>query len=177
MNNICIFVVLGDRRANQQPGLMSVHVILLREHNRIAKELKTINPYWNDEKLFQEARRIVIAQAQHITYSSYLPRILGPDIMNLFDLNPQTAVTYFSGYDTKVIPTIRNSFMAAAFRFGHSMINDYLGFTSASGDNEKVLFRNLWINPDRVYDTDGVEKTLRGLQAVHSQRVDRYCII
>lgn len=152
---------------------MSVHTILLREHNRIARELKSKNPHWNDEMLFQESRKIVIGEIQHITYNSYLPKILGSNIMNLFDLKPRSLGKYFTKYDDKVIPTIRSGFMAAAFRFGHSMVNNHLAFKDHYGNNERTLFRHLWVNPDKLYETDGIEKTLRGLQEEHSQSVDR----
>lgn len=67
----------GDGRVNEQIDLALVHTIWLREHNRVAFELSRLNPRWSDEAIFQETRRIVIAQVQHITYNEFLPIILG----------------------------------------------------------------------------------------------------
>lgn len=58
----------GDDRANEQPGLTLMHTIFMRAHNQIAEQLSYLNPAWNDERIFQETRKILIAINQQITY-------------------------------------------------------------------------------------------------------------
>ena len=97
----------GDRRAIENPGLASLHTLFLREHNRIAGEINDIEPSWNDEKIFQEARRIVVAELQNIIYSEYLPLVLGDNTL---------AHAADSEYDDTVDTSIHNVFATAAYR-------------------------------------------------------------
>ena len=102
-----------------------MHTIWMREHNRVAKELKKFNSRWNDEKLYQEARRIVVAEYQHIIYTEWLPHILGIETMNNFGITPISAghsESYLISKDFEFDPRISNEFATAAYRFGHSLI-------------------------------------------------------
>lgn len=75
--SIGIFIFTGDVRINQNLGNTLLHNIFLRFHNYIASELFHINQFWTDEELYHEARKIIGAVIQHITYHHYLPIILG----------------------------------------------------------------------------------------------------
>lgn len=44
----------------------------MREHNRLARELKRLNPQWDSETLYQEARKIMGAYAQVAKPESHL---------------------------------------------------------------------------------------------------------
>lgn len=72
----------GDNRCNQMVSLIVLHTLFAREHNRLAEELSLLNPHWSDELLFLEARRILVAEIQHIVYHEWLPEIVG----NIFSI-------------------------------------------------------------------------------------------
>ncbi|XP_069705642.1 peroxidase-like isoform X2 [Periplaneta americana] len=115
----------GDNRANENMALAVLHTMLVREHNRIAAELSDINPLWDDEKIYQETRHIVAALVQHITYTEFLPMLLGKESVEKYDLVP-TQDGYWNGYDPNVDVTIPSAFVTAAFRFGHSLLPSVL---------------------------------------------------
>jgi peroxidase len=111
----------GDPRAEDNSILTSIHTVWLREHNLIARKLAEVNPCWDDEMLYQEARRIVIAEFQNIVYNEFLPALLGDKLMELYSLLPEKS-GYFEEYDEDVYPQIINEFAAAAFRYGHTLV-------------------------------------------------------
>ncbi len=73
-----IFAVGGDR-VNSTPFSAMVNTLLLREHNRVAGELARQNPTWDDERVFQTARNImipifiVVVVEQYINHITPLP--------------------------------------------------------------------------------------------------------
>lgn len=48
----------GDIRANEQIGLLAMHTVWFREHNRVAEELRRVNPHWDGDSLYHEARKV-----------------------------------------------------------------------------------------------------------------------
>jgi len=52
-------------------------MLFFREHNRVAEQLALLNPHWDDETIFQETRRVIIAEWQIIVYRDWLPWMIG----------------------------------------------------------------------------------------------------
>ncbi len=71
-----------------------MHTLWFREHNRVADELRRLNPHWDGDMLYHEARKIIGATMQHITYAHWLPLIVGDQGVQM--LGP------YRGYDPQV---------------------------------------------------------------------------
>jgi hypothetical protein len=104
--------VAGDVRANENVELTALQTLFVRNHNLIAGELDLEHPGWSDEQLYQEARKLNIAEYQEITYQAYLHDLLGPN-----------ALPHYAGYNADVDPAIATEFSTVAFRFGHSLLS------------------------------------------------------
>ncbi|XP_015912051.1 peroxidase-like [Parasteatoda tepidariorum] len=162
----------GDQRSNQHPALTSMHTLFLREHNRIARRLRELNRNWDGERIYQEARRIVAAIMQMITYNEFLPLVIGPENMKKYDLYIQR--NGYTQYDDTVQATLVNEFSTAAFRFGHSMINSFFPQLSrGSSSNERL--RDIFQYPFGLHRGE-LEGLIRGTTLSPSQTFDRYMV-
>lgn len=146
-------------------------MILVREHNRLAEELSKLNPHWSDETLFQESRRIVGAELQHITYSEFLPVVLGQSIMDKYGLEPELS-GYFTGYDININPGIANSVASAALRFVISLMPKNMGqFRNGRKISEKKVSSSFY-SPFEIYETNGLDHIMEGLAKTQAQSED-----
>lgn len=68
-------------RAHDNLDLASMQMLFVREHNRIAEELQARQPNLTDEQIYRQARALVGAEMQAITYNEFLPALLGKNAL------------------------------------------------------------------------------------------------
>ncbi|KAM4720499.1 eosinophil peroxidase-like [Anableps anableps] len=152
--------IAGDGRVDENIALTSIHTLFVREHNRLARQLKRLNPHWDSETLYQEARKIMGAYTQLFVFRDYLPHIVGPDAM-------RRQLGRYPGYNPNVDPSISNVFATAAYRFAHLAIQPVL-FRLDANYREHPRFPSVplfkaFFTPWRVIFEGGVDPLLRGL--------------
>lgn len=158
--------VAGDIRVNENVFLTAMHTLFVREHNWQAERIKARNPQWNDEQIYQHARKIVSGIITAITYEEWLPTLGVP-------------VPPYQGYDPEVHPGMFNVFSAAAFRLGHTFLStnlprrDNLARQVPQGD---ILLRNAFFNPVEVLSSGGVDPMLKGMAHQLQQDFDHRVI-
>ncbi len=125
--------IAGDIRSSENPGLSAIHTTWVNEHNYWADKFADENPEWTDEQIFQNARSVVEALIQKITYEEFLPILVGDEL-------PE-----YTGFDENVDVSVSQEFSVAAFRFGHTAIPDDFSFIEENGDNAQ--FDATVVNP------------------------------
>ncbi|GCB60430.1 hypothetical protein scyTo_0014169 [Scyliorhinus torazame] len=151
---------LSDVRVNEQLGVLTFHTVFLREHNRLTRELKRLNPHWSGDTTYLEARKILGAFQQIINHRDYLPLVIGPAATAKY-------LPAYKGYDESVNPSIANVFSTAVFRFGHLSIQPKL-FRFGANYQEHPQFKNMdlhqtFFSPWRLIREGGVDPIMRGL--------------
>lgn len=162
------FYAAGDVRANEQIGLTAVQTLFVREHNRLADEIAAVHPGWDDETIFQRARKIVGAEIQSITYNEFLPALLGA-------YAPSTS----SAYDSGVNASVATEFSTALYRVGHTMLSPQLMRIQDDGapapGGAKSL-RDSFFVPSNLAGTNELEYFLKGLASDQQQQVDMHLV-
>jgi len=148
--------VAGDVRASEHPGILSLHTIFVREHNRICDQL-VAQGMTNDEDIYQKARKQVSGIIEAITFQEFLPAmgiILSP----------------YTGYKSSARPDIMNTFATAGYRLGHTMVADDIALRDNTCDEVGPGDLNLgevFFTPQLVIDYTP-DVFLKGL-ATHKQ--------
>jgi peroxidase len=154
----------GDVRAQENPSLTALQTLFVREHNHQVDQLQAAHPDWSGDQLYNQARAIVSAEIANITYSEFLPHLLGPD-----------AIAPYKGYDSTVDPRITEEFAGAAFRFGHSIVSaetERINEKGAVVGPSLELADTFFLSPDNFTAASGADGFLRHLASDPSQAMD-----
>ena len=129
----------GDQRGNENIVLSSLHVLWLREHNRQADAIRNADSSLDDETVFQQARKRVMALNQNMVFYELMPTVLGKSC---------PALTQYSGFNPTVDGQMRTEFSTAAFRFGHTGIANTITLIDSAGVVSNILqLRDFFFNP------------------------------
>ncbi|KAM9753466.1 dual oxidase 1 [Menidia menidia] len=127
---------LGNAWANENMFTAAEGIIWFRYHNYIASTLHEEHPEWSDERLFQNARKTVVATFQNIALYEWLPGYLRDK-----KLPP------YPGYQKFVDPGISPEFQAAAIRFGVTMAPPGVYMRNRTCHFRKVINKDGSISP------------------------------
>ncbi|MEO1628655.1 MAG: peroxidase family protein, partial [Bacteroidota bacterium] len=154
--------VAGDARANENPILASLHLLFVREHNRLCDELVRQHPDWTDEELYQRVRKFVGGYIQAIVFEEWLPT------MGL-QLPP------YEGYNPDLNPNISNVFSVATFRLGHTLLNSKIVRRDNDGNKipqGDICLKDAFFNPFVIQQVGGVDPYLKGMAVQVQQAMD-----
>ena len=162
-------------RGNQNPFIASLTTLMGRRHNQHAAGLAAANPHWDDERLFQETRRLLIAEVQKIHYGEYVNLILGERLMKYFHLSVRPHG--FTKYNAHVEPSTIQSAGVAALRIGHSQTRStYRMISEHYGRTTSFMLKDKFFNMIDVWQ-GRITPLLRGILADPSKNVDPYGVI
>ena len=83
-----LFACGGDR-VNSVPQVSMINSLLLREHNRLARNLGEQNPDWSDDRVFETSRNVLIVEFIRVVVEEYINHI--SPIMFKFRTDPAIA--------------------------------------------------------------------------------------
>ncbi|KAJ3113619.1 hypothetical protein HDU96_003150 [Phlyctochytrium bullatum] len=158
------YFAFGKDNANITPQIITIQILMMREHNRKAREIKAATPNLTDEEIFQKARRWVISAIQKITFDQYLPTILG------------SPLPPYAGYNASLPPLVETFFPAVALRYGHAAIGPYVLRVDANNeiaDGGLLLTRKcFYLDGIMQTENDGIADVLRGMTKGKEKKVD-----
>lgn len=144
---------------NHLPSLNAIYILLLREHNRMAKYYSNLYPNATDEQLFQKSRRWVISVVQKITFEQYIPVLTGAPLSN------------YTGYNQSTNPCMSLYASFVGMRYGHSSTSSFItrlesdGMTPCSSGPISLYEATFNVACFSESGGGGIESILRGMIA------------
>lgn len=114
------------------PGLLAWQTIWVREHNRVVKILKRENPHWDDERLYQTGKMILIGLCHKIVVEDYVQHLSALRLRLKYD------PPLFYGIPPYGVNRYRIEF--AYLYHWHGLVPDHWVVNNTQVPNEKYFF-------------------------------------
>lgn len=131
MLHVALQRIIFFKRCKESPHGMLYSALLL-EHNRVAEALFDMNPLLNDDELFYQSRKLVVAEIQQITMNEFVPVLLGQEVSNMLNMTTPKG-KYFTKYSRKNRPGTFNEAAVSGFTVFENMIPEKI--------NTKAVFK------------------------------------
>ncbi|KAK4315140.1 hypothetical protein Pmani_013613 [Petrolisthes manimaculis] len=175
------FFKLGNPRGNENPFLLTFGIVWFRWHNKIANYIYSQHNDWSSERIFNEARKWVIATYQAVVYYDWLPKYV------------RSSPTPYMGYKATVDPQVSHVFQTAAMRFGHTLVTSGVHLRSRSGEGCRTVpyvlvpgpghhggvrtCNSFWRSPELFQnDAKNFERFLMGLSSQSTEEEDHIIV-
>lgn len=187
--------ISGDIRINEQVGLISIHTLLIREHNLIADKIAFHLDAGDDEGLNQAylQYRDEYVPSLGLETQPTVPQIRGEFIYEAARavIGAKSQVITYQEFLPKLIgnegpddlqvidpeildPGIAIEFSGAAFRLGHTLISDRIRTIDDNGIGN-ISLQDAFFRPDLISE-NGVDNILLGLNYQQSNDADHRII-
>ena len=158
------YFIAGDGRANENVMLTSMHTIWARNHNYWVDQIKAqTDGAWTEAEYFEAARMMNIAEYQRVVFTEFATAMAGG-----FDGDDEHG---FEGYDPDVDASISVEFSQAAYRFGHSMLNETISYVDGNGQLQQISLVQAFLNPGQLSSL-GIDALIAGSVEVPHQAID-----
>lgn len=158
---------------NQNTQLTVMHILMVRAHNKIVDGLEAKHPEWDDETLYQEARRILVAFYLHITFNEFLPHIIPENVLEARNLKPKKSG--YHHYDPTVPNACLVSFTNPTFRIFHSALQGVIVlYNYVLNPTISINLTDYMNSPQIVEEDERFDELILGLITQPMQKIDEY---
>jgi Ca2+-binding RTX toxin-like protein len=131
--------VAGDGRANENFALTAVHTVWARNHNFHVDSLLASGFEGTQEEVFQAAKILNESEYQRVVFTEFADALLG-GIRGDGDHG-------WGGYNPDANASVSHEFAGAAYRIGHSLVNQTLTVVGPDGQPREVTLFDAFLNP------------------------------
>lgn len=125
---------MGTERGNVTPGYAMMNILFLREHNRVAGVLQKAYPCWDDDRLFETTRNVLIHLLLKVVIHDYINHIAPYHFKFEVYGGQKVRETWY-----------RTNWVAIEFNLlyrWHSLVPDRVYFGDHAEPSERAFYRN-----------------------------------